>query len=51
MDKYKELKQAVNQLVRVYDDLLNEEVPPEKLTPHLIEVTLMVDNLIASTSS
>tara|TARA_Y100000114_G_scaffold150791_1_gene166690 strand:- start:1320 stop:1487 length:168 start_codon:yes stop_codon:yes gene_type:complete len=46
MDKYDELKQAVDRLVDTYDNYLNEEVPPEKLTQRVMEVAKLVDHLM-----
>tara|TARA_Y100001973_G_scaffold99523_1_gene158873 strand:- start:752 stop:919 length:168 start_codon:yes stop_codon:yes gene_type:complete len=46
MDKYDELKGAVDRLVDTYDDFLNQEVTAEDLTEHLMEVTKLVDHLV-----
>ncbi len=51
MDKYDELKQAVDRLVDTYDNYLNEEVPPENLTQRVIEVAKLVDHLMGPETS
>ena len=46
MDKYDELKRAVDRLVDTYDNYLNEEVAPEELTKRVMVVARLVDHLM-----
>ena len=46
MDKYDELKKAVDRLVDTYDNYLNEEVAPEQLTQRIMKVSKLVDHLM-----